>query len=141
MRKIILVGKSEAGKTTLAQVMRGEQIKYQKTQCTNYLDVIIDTPGEYAQNKVLAGALALYSYEADIVGLLISATDDYSLYSPNITCLVNREVIGIVTQIDHKEGHPVCGVEWLKLAGCSKIFQVSAYTGEGITELLDYLES
>lgn len=141
MRKIILVGKSEAGKTTLAQVMRGEQIKYRKTQYTNYQDVIIDTPGEYAQTKVLAGALALYSYEADVVGLLLSATEEYSLYSPNITCLVNREVIGIVTQIDHKDAHPAHGVEWLKMAGCNKIFQVSSYTGEGITELLDYLES
>jgi len=99
MKKIILVGRSEAGKTTLTQAMRGEQIKYQKTQYTNYHDVIIDTPGEYAETKVLAGALALYSYEADVVGLLLSAREEYSLYSPNITCLVNREVIGIVLHL------------------------------------------
>ena len=141
MKKIILVGRSEAGKTTLTQAMRGEQIKYQKTQYTNYHDVIIDTPGEYAETKVLAGALALYSYEADVVGLLLSAREEYSLYSPNITCLVNREVIGIVTQIDHVDAHPGRAVEWLKLAGCEKIFLVSAYKGDGINELLEYLDN
>ncbi len=134
MKKIILVGRSEAGKTTLTQAMRGEQIKYQKTQYTNYHDVIIDTP-------VLAGALALYSYEADVVGLLLSAREEYSLYSPNITCLVNREVIGIVTQIDHIDAHPGRAIEWLKLAGCEKIFLVSAYNGVGIRELLEYLDN
>jgi ethanolamine utilization protein EutP len=140
VKKIILVGRSEAGKTTLTQAMRGEQIRYQKTQYTNYHDVIIDTPGEYAETKVLAGALALYSYEADVVGLLLSAREEYSLYSPNITCLVNREVIGIVTQIDHKDAHPKRASEWLKLAGCERIFLVSAYKGEGISELLEYLD-
>lgn len=140
MRKIILVGRSEAGKTTLTQAMRGETIRYQKTQYTNYHDVIIDTPGEYAETKILAGALALYSYEADVVGLLLSAREEYSLYSPNITCLVNREVIGIVTQIDHKDARPKKAIEWLKLAGCEKIFLVSALTGEGIKELIEFLD-
>jgi hypothetical protein len=44
--------------------------------------------------------LALYSYEADVVGLLMSATEPYLLLLPNITCMVNKDVIGIVTKID-----------------------------------------
>ena len=32
MRKLILVGRSEAGKTTLTQALRGESIHYHKTQ-------------------------------------------------------------------------------------------------------------
>ena len=46
MRKIILVGRSEAGKTTLTQALKGEKITYHKTQYVNRFDVIIDTPGE-----------------------------------------------------------------------------------------------
>jgi len=65
MKKIILIGRSECGKTTLTQALRGEKISYHKTQYINHFDVIIDTPGEYAENKLLAGALALYAYEAD----------------------------------------------------------------------------
>ena len=73
MRKIIFIGRSEAGKTTLTQAMKGKKIVYHKTQYINHYDVIIDTPGEYAETKELAGSLAVYSAEADVVGLLISA--------------------------------------------------------------------
>ena len=47
MKKIILMGRSEAGKTTLTQALKGEKITYKKTQYINHYDVIIDTPGEY----------------------------------------------------------------------------------------------
>ncbi len=99
MKKIILMGRSEAGKTTLTQAMQSREIRYHKTQYINNFDVIIDTPGEYAQTAHLGRALALYSYEADVVGLLLAATEPYSLYPPCITSMVNREVIGIVTKI------------------------------------------
>ena len=45
------MGRSECGKTTLTQAMRGEAVHYQKTQYINFHDVVIDTPGEYAENK------------------------------------------------------------------------------------------
>lgn len=139
MRKIIFIGRSEAGKTTLTQALKGEHITYQKTQYVNNYDVIIDTPGEYAETKTLGGALAVYSYEADVVGLLLSATEPYSLYPPNITTLCNREVIGIITKINHPQANVHQAEEWLRLAGCEKIFHVSAYTGDGIPELLEFL--
>lgn len=71
MKKLILIGRSESGKTTLTQALKGEKLQYAKTQATDYMDMLIDTPGEYAQTKSLASALALYAYEADIVGLLL----------------------------------------------------------------------
>ncbi len=140
MKKLILVGRSGSGKTTLTQVLKGETLGYHKTQYINYHDAIIDTPGEYAENKELARALALYSYEADVVGLLLSATEQYSLYSPCCTAQANREVVGIVTRIDHPDAAPRKAEEWLRLAGCEKVFFTSAVTGEGVDELLNYLK-
>lgn len=122
MRKIILIGRSEAGKTTLTQALKGDTIQYHKTQYVNVFDVIIDTPGEYAESKNLGGALAVYSYEADVVGLLLSAIEPYSLYPPAVHGPCNREVIGIVTKIDHRLANVKQAEEWLKLAGCQKIF-------------------
>lgn len=139
MKKMILVGRSESGKTSLTQALKGRKIHYSKTQYINYHDVIIDTPGEYAENRELGRALALYSYEADVIGLLLAATEQYSLYAPCITAQANREVIGIVTQIDRPDSRPDRAKAWLELAGCKKIFFVSSVTGEGIKELLDYL--
>ena len=51
MRKLVLIGRSEAGKTTLTQALRGEKIHYHKTQYVNNFDVIVDTPGEYAPDE------------------------------------------------------------------------------------------
>lgn len=139
MKKIMLVGRSGAGKTTLTQVLKGKEISYHKTQYINHYDVIIDTPGEYSENKTLARALILYSYEADIIGLLMSAVEDYSLYSPNIASLATREVIGIVTQIDRPGARIDLAAMRLELTGCKKIFYVSSVTGEGVGDILEYL--
>lgn len=139
MKKIMLVGRSGAGKTTLTQALKGKKITYHKTQYINHYDVIIDTPGEYAENKTLAHALVVYSYEADVVGLLMSATEDYSLYSPNIVSMATRDVIGIVTQIDRPEARCDLAAMRLELCGCKRIFYVSSITGEGVGDILEYL--
>ena len=139
MKKIILIGRVAAGKTTLTQALRGEDIHYYKTQYINYLDTIIDTPGEYTELRQTSGALALYAYEADIVGLVLSANEPYSIFSPCITSLVNREVVGIITGIDKPDANVERVERWLRLAGCKKNFPLSAYTGEGVKDLLNYL--
>ncbi|MBQ4510837.1 MAG: EutP/PduV family microcompartment system protein [Clostridia bacterium] len=139
MKKLILIGRVAAGKTTLTQALNGEEIHYYKTQYINYLDTIIDTPGEYTELRQTSGALALYAYEADVVGLVLSANEPYSIFSPCITSLVNREVIGIITGIDKPDARPDRVERWLRLAGCKRIFPVSAYTGEGLDALVEFL--
>ena len=52
--------------------------------------------------------------------------------------MVNREVIGIVTKIDHAS--PERADAWLRLSGCKKIFYVNSHTGEGVPELKSYLQ-
>lgn len=137
MKKIILIGSCESGKTTLKHALNQETTTGKKTSYVDYQEKIIDTPGEYIEHKMLA--VALYSYETDMVGLLLSATEAFSPYNPNITTMVNREVIGIVTKIDDKRAEPEKAKAWLELAGCKRIFLVSAKTGEGMKALEEYL--
>lgn len=140
-KKLILMGRSESGKTTLTQVLNGESVSYDKTQYIKFDNCLIDTPGEYAQTQHLGRALALYSYEADIVGLLISATEPYSLFPPCITSMANREVIGIVTKCEQDDANPDRAENWLRISGCEKVFRVDSITGYGINELITYLNS
>ncbi len=139
MKKLILIGRSGVGKTTLTQALRGEKTHYHKTQYINYDDFLIDTPGEYAENVELSSALCLYSYEADVVALLIPADAQYTPFPPNITCMVNREVIGVVTKID--EADPQRATEWLKLSGCEIVFHVDSKTGKGVNQILEHLKN
>ena len=139
MKRLLLIGRSGCGKTTLAQALRGERVTYRKTQSVAYGDLLIDTPGEYLENHNLGCALALYAYEANVVGLLLAADDEYSLYPPNITCLVNREVVGIVTKIDKAD--PARAEHWLRLAGCRRVYPVNSHTGEGVEALVAHLKT
>ena len=140
MRRMVLIGRSECGKTTLKQALRGEKITYHKTQYVSQYDCLIDMPGEYAENIDLAHAIALYIAEADVVGIVLSATEPYSLYPPNVAAVSNRETIGIVTKTDHWCADPEQAAEWLRLTGCEHIFFTSSYTGEGIEEIHDFLK-
>lgn len=139
MKKLILIGRVAAGKTTLTQALMGEELHYYKTQSIHYMDAIIDTPGEYTELRQTSGALALYAYEADVVGLVLSANEPYSIFSPCLTSMVNREVVGIVTGIDKPDARPELVESWLRLAGCRRVFHVSSYTGEGIDAILRFL--
>ena len=139
MKKLILMGRVAAGKTTLMQRLKGEQISYCKTQYVYYTDTIIDTPGEYAENGELAAALALYTYEADIVGLLIASDYPYNPFPPCCTSSCNREVIGLVTGIDKPDANIPLAEQWMENIGCKTVFHISSHTGEGLNAIIDYL--
>lgn len=141
MKKLILMGRSEAGKSTLIQALRREELHYIKTQYVDFTESIIDTPGEYAEDKMLGGALAVFSYEADVVGLVISATEPYCLFSPNIVGMATRPVIGIVTKCDHPLADKNTAKLWLENCGCQRVFFTSSYNDEGINEILEYLNT
>lgn len=134
------MGRSEAGKTTLTQALRGEEIHYYKTQDVHYYESVIDTPGEYAQSHRLGKALALYTYEADVVGILVAANEPYSLFPPGVAAQANRECIGIVTKIDLPNANVPLADRWLEIAGVTKIFHVNSLVGEGVPAILDYLK-
>ena len=139
MKKIIFMGQSKAGKTTLIEALRGEDLIYRKTQCIDYSKDLMDTPGEYAEGNDLGGALAVYSYEADVVGLVLSATDDFCVFPPACAPVANRPVVGIVTKCDAKHANPELAKMRLLDCGCERIFFTSAKTGQGINELLEFL--
>ena len=89
-------------------------------------------PGEYAENIDLAHAIALYIAEADVVGIVLSATG--AIFSLSSECGLRQHTgrtIGIVTKIDHWCADPEQAAEWLRLTGCEHIFFTSSYTGEG----------
>ena len=84
-------------------------------------------------------ALALYTYEADVVGILLAANEPYCIFPPCVTSQANRECIGIVTKIDRPDANVPIADRWLEIAGCQKIFHVNSLKGEGVQDILNYL--
>ena len=47
--------------------------------------------------------------------------------------------MGIVTKIREPGANPARAERWLRLTGCKKIFFVDSRTGEGVSDILEYL--
>ncbi len=139
MKKIFLMGRSEAGKTSLAQVLRGEELHYVKTQYTNTDEGMIDSPGEYAESKHFSVGLACFSFEADVVAIIQAADEPYNLFGSCLHTFILRPLIGVITKTDSPLANVPMIRLWMENAGCDRIFEVNNVTGEGVDELLEYL--
>ena len=82
MKRLMLIGPSQCGKTSLTQVLRGETLRYQKTQAIVWTPAAIDTPGEYLENRCLYSALLTSACEADVIALVLNADAPWSPFSP-----------------------------------------------------------
>ena len=101
MKKIMLIGRTSCGKTTLTQKLMNEEVKYKKTQAVSYKSRIIDTPGEYVENKIYYKSLLVLSADAKIIILVQSAIDGATLFPPKFsTMFPKKEIIGIITKVD-----------------------------------------
>ena len=140
MKKIFLMGRSEAGKTSLTQALKGEKLHYEKTQYTNTADNTIDSPGEYAESKHFSVGLAWFSFEADVVAMVQAADEPFSLFGPGGKNFILRPMIGVITKIHSPHANIPMVRQWLENVGCERIFLVDNATREGIDELLEYLK-
>ena len=79
--RIILIGRSTAGKTTLCQRIAKEDLNYHKTQTVQIRnETMIDTPGEYLERRYFRGALMVTAADADIIVLVQDATEPSFIY-------------------------------------------------------------
>ena len=137
MKKLFLMGRSEAGKTSLTQALRGEELHYVKTQYTSSGDDTIDSPGEYAESKCFSVGLACFSFEADVVAVVQAR--GVNLFSASLRSFILRPLIGIITKIDSPYANIPMVRQWMINAGCERIFLINNVTRDGIDELLEYL--
>ena len=81
-RKVILIGSSTCGKTTLCQRLNGLTIHYHKTQTIGLINNMIDTPGEYLENRNMYKGIIVAATDSDLVLFLQDATDERFRFSP-----------------------------------------------------------
>lgn len=140
MKKLMLVGKTGSGKTSLTQRLTGDCFGYKKTQAVDFCGHVIDTPGEYIENRVYYKALIVSSYDADIIGLVQEANATESLYPPGFAEAFNKDTIGIVTKVDLCED-TTTAENYLKAAGAARIYKVSSTQQVGIDTIKALLEA
>ncbi|MDR0532195.1 MAG: EutP/PduV family microcompartment system protein [Oscillospiraceae bacterium] len=141
MKRVMLMGASGCGKTTLCQRLCGDEIAYRKTQAIEWMHTAIDTPGEYLENRAFYKALVVTATQADALLFLQDATDGRFCFSPGQAQMFGAMVWGVVTKCDAASREEINAARGLlELAGAQEIFEVSAKTGEGCAALLAALE-
>ena len=140
-KRVILIGRSTAGKTTLCQRIAHQDLVYHKTQTVQIFNqTMIDTPGEYLQRRYFRGALMVTSVEADIILFVQDATEDTTWFPPSYNTQFGKPALGIVTKADIATPEQIeTAKKFLTTAGASKIFVTSSVSGEGVDELLEFL--
>lgn len=99
--RMMLVGRTGSGKTTLAQRINGLDINYKKTQMILFDKNIVDTPGEYIENKFYYKALTVTANDVNIIAFVQSALDEETFFPPKFsTMFTGKIIIGIITKKD-----------------------------------------
>ena len=140
-KRIILIGRSAAGKTTLCQRINHEDLSYHKTQTVQVINqTMIDTPGEYLERRYFRGALMVTATDADIIVLVQDATEGGTMFPPAYSSQFAKPALGVVTKSDLATPKQVEDAKkFLKMAGAGRIFVTSSVSGEGVDELLEFL--
>lgn len=139
--RVILIGRTTAGKTTLCQRISHEELNYRKTQTITVVNGrMIDTPGEYLERRSFRGALMVSSVDADVVVLVQDATENGTMFPPSFSSMFSKPTVGVVTKRDLATSEQLDKAQkYLRLAGVKQTFIISNVTGEGIAELIHYL--
>lgn len=142
MKKLMLIGKTNCGKTTLTQALNEKNLIYKKTQTVEIIDSIIDTPGEYIESRFFYNALVITSVDSDVIAMVQDCTDENSVFPPSFASRFTKPVIGIITKIDlcHDENNIKIAEEFLLNAGVEKIFKVSAFDKQGLENFKEYIK-
>ena len=140
-KRIILIGRSMAGKTTLCQYIRHEDLKYHKTQTVQVINGnMIDTPGEYLERTYLRGALTVTAVDADVIVLVQQANEGGTMFPPGYSSTFAKPCIGVVTKSDLADDRQIEDTKkYLVAAGAKEVFVTRSYEGTGFEALLEYL--
>lgn len=141
-RKIVLVGRSRCGKTTLIRRIHNLDMRYHKTQSIEAWADAIDTPGEYTDTPFFSrGAAITPAYDADVVCFCHDCGNDVCRLPQMFSMSFARPVIGIVTKADTEDTPTEQAITFLENAGARHIVVTSALTGRGIEELIDLINN
>ncbi|SCI74176.1 ethanolamine utilization protein EutP [uncultured Clostridium sp.] len=139
-KKIMVIGPSRSGKTTLVNALNNYNGQLKRTQDIIYGPNTIDVPGSYIENAWMYKHIIAASQDASHILILIDQSRCQEVYSPGFAKSFRCPVIGVVTKSDLMiENKDIC-IRQLKMIGVSEpYFYISIPEGRGIDALKKYL--
>lgn len=141
-KRIMLIGNSRTGKTSLANHINSEDFEVMKSQAICYGENTIDTPGEYLESPMMHKYIISAAQDADAVIFVQSFDQPIFSFPPNFAQVFNTRRIGVITKNDLDEKRNDLAVllsNFREIGLAEPFFVISSKTGEGVEELKEYL--
>ena len=139
-KRIMIIGPSKSGKTTLANELNGYTGPLRRTSDIIYGKNTKDVPSAYIENSWMYKHVIAVSQDASKILILVDQSNSVDVYSPGWAKLFNCPVIGVITKSDmNPENRNIC-LHQLKRIGVNEpYFDISFIKRTGIDVLKKYL--
>lgn len=139
MQRMMLIGPSQCGKTSLTQCLRGEALEYQKTQAIVWSAETIDTPANARKTDVCT--VHCWQVPARRMSLRWYSIAMRSGHrSPRLYRTDEQTCVWRGDQIRFSGRAKIAQVTgWLEQAGAQRVFVTSAVNHSGLDELFAFL--
>jgi ethanolamine utilization protein EutP len=139
-KRIMVIGPTNCGKSTLVNVLNDEEKPIRKTQNLIYGKNTIDVPGSYIENTWMYKYIISAMQDASHVLVLVDQSSRKNVYSPGFAKVFRCPVIGVITKIDlMPEQEDFCIRQLRQMGVAEPYFKVSVPSGEGIHALKEFL--
>lgn len=139
-KRIMVVGPTQSGKSTLINVLNDSARPLKKTQDVIYGKNTIDTPGSYIENAAMYKYLIATAQTASHVLILVDQSRPAEVYPPCFAKTFTCPVIGVITKIDLTPANAILCMQQLQRTGVSEpYFRISLKEHTGVEALKEYL--
>ncbi|MCM1990204.1 EutP/PduV family microcompartment system protein [Oceanirhabdus seepicola] len=139
-KRIMVIGPSRCGKTTLVNVLNDYDGPLRRTPDLIYGKNTIDVPGAYIENAWMYKHIIAAAQDASYVLILVDQSNCAEIYSPGFAKSFTCQVIGVITKCDLMPENEEKCLQQLKKIGVSEpYFHISFPMGIGIDPLKKYL--
>jgi Ethanolamine utilization protein len=139
-KRIMVIGPTNCGKTTLVNILNDFQGPLRKTQDIIYGKNTMDVPGSYIENAWMYKHLIAASQDASHVLIIVDQSRCADVYSPGFAKVFKCPVIGVITKVDlMPENEELCKRQLKKIGVTEPYYQISSLYGTGVCALKNYL--
>lgn len=139
-KRIMVIGPSRCGKTTLVNELNNYHGELRRTQDMIYGKNTIDVPGSYIENSWMYKHIIAAAQDASHVLILIDQSRCIDVYPHGFAKSFRCPVIGVIAKCDLMPENEENCLRQLRMIGISEpYFRISSSKGIGIDALKKYL--
>ena len=139
-KRIMIIGPTNCGKTTLANALNDYRGPLRKAQDIIYGKNTIDVPGSYIENTWMYKHIIAAAQDASHVLMLIDQSRCVNVYSPGFAKAFRCPVVGVITKVDlMAENEEFCFKQLKQIGIVEPYYKISVPSRIGIDALKEYL--